>query len=105
MTLDRHISPEKMEAEELALQAEALAARKNDVATKLRQPSLSTDQKVALEEEYVLLLRASVALSHIERSLQNDCTSSVLEPEPNQLVDGGGITAPAATAQPEPASH
>ena len=71
-----------MEAEELALQVEALTARKNDVATKLRQPGLSAEQKVALEEEYVLLLRAKVALDRIERSLQTeDVTELESEPE------------------------
>ena len=86
-----------MEAEELALQVEALTARKDDVATKLRQPGLSTEDKVALEEEYVLLLRAKVALDRIERSLQTE-DATVPECEPEREHE------PAPQPEPEPGS-
>eukprot|EP01046_Picozoa_sp_COSAG06_P052408 COSAG06_NODE_8791_length_2070_cov_2.096358_1_plen_83_part_10 len=60
------------------------------VAEKLREPQLELAAKAALEEEYVLLLRAMTALGRIERGMREAAAA----PDP---------AAAAVNSEPEPA--
>jgi hypothetical protein len=62
------------------------------VAEKLREPQLEPAAKAALEEEYVLLLRAMTALGRIERGMREAAA-----------VGSAPAAAAAVNSEPEPA--